>query len=550
MQLRPYQGDAVDAVWSYLFSNPGNPVVCMPTGSGKTPTICETSRRAIHQYGASGVVVLSHVKELVEQVSKTMEAFGLDASIYSAGLKQRSTEGKVVCASIQSVFKKAAEFGPRKLVIIDECHRVSKESQSMYGQFLSELATINERLRVVGFSATPYRLDSGPICSKSGLFSHICYEAKIPDLIEQGYLCPLTNRPTQVNFDTSGVKIRGGEFVESDLQAIYEDNALTFAACEEIAQACADRKKVIVFCTGVDHARMVAKVIGSLTGEIAETITGDTLPLERDGIIRNFRDGDLRWLTNCDVLTTGFDAPNIDCVAVLRATMSPGLFAQMAGRGFRLAPSKKNCLLLDYGNNLRRHGPLDAIGYGRESSRAARNNGGPTKICPSCNDDVPAGVKSCPECGFDFPPPEPKYEASADTSSNLLAKAEEFKVVDWHFFRHEKRNDPDAPNTLRVEYQIEGDIGMTIPEWVCFDHPEDSYAFKKALQWWDKHCLVAMAPQEEDRDLIDTVIASQEILTMPDSITAKQDGKFWKIIGRNVVQHKLLNEISLDDVPF
>ena len=119
------------------------------------------------------------------------------------------------------------------------------------------------------------------------------------------------------------------------------------------------------------------------------------------------------------------------------------------------------------------------------------------------------------------------------------------KKVFW-----DRSNDPDAPNTLRVEYQIEGDIGMTIPEWVCFDHPEDSYAFKKALQWWDKHCLVAMAPQEEDRDLIDTVIASQEILTMPDSITAKQDGKFWKIIGRNVVQHKLLNEISLDDVPF
>ncbi len=199
----------------------------------------------------------------------------------------------------------------------------------MYGQFINDLRTITPKLRIVGLSATPYRLDSGHVCSKTGLFNKVCYEANLKRLIAEGYLSNITNKPTATEYDTSGLHLRGGEFIQQEMEGLFGDLYKTKLAVSEIVSAFADRKSIIVFCSGVGHAYTVAEEIRKATGQDVGVVEGGTLELERARAIADFKSGRLRWLVNMDVLTTGFDAPNIDGIAVLRATMSPGLFCRL-----------------------------------------------------------------------------------------------------------------------------------------------------------------------------------------------------------------------------
>jgi DNA repair protein RadD len=191
-------------------------------------------------------------------------------------------------------------------------------------------------------TATPFRTGEGPICGRKKLFQRICFEAFTGDLIKEGFLCEITNKPSDQQIDTSSAKMRGGEFVESDLQRIFGGDDTVLEACREIVDKCQDRRSILVFSSGVLHAENVADRLRALTHEDVGVVTGDTFPMERANLLKRFRDGDLRWLVNCDVLTTGFDAPCIDAIAILRATLSPGLFAQMVGRGLRKHESKTN----------------------------------------------------------------------------------------------------------------------------------------------------------------------------------------------------------------
>jgi DNA repair protein RadD len=193
-----------------------------------------------------------------------------------------------------------------------------------------------------------------------------------------------------------------------------------------------------------------------------------------------------------NVLTTGFDAPNIDCVAMLRPTLSPGLYYQMVGRGFRLCEGKKDCLVLDFGGNILRHGPVDAIRIKEPGS----NGGGeaPAKECPRCHSVIALGYQICPDCGFEFPVPERQsHDAKASTASILSDEVTvaEYPVRSVSYSVHTKRDaQADAPRTMRVEYQT----GYTEwrSEWVCFEHT--GWARKKAELWW-KHRSNALVPE-------------------------------------------------------
>lgn len=192
-------------------------------------------------------------------------------------------------------------------------------------------------------------------------------------------------------------------------------------------------------------------------------VTGETFSMLRDQYLQDFANGSLRWLVNCDVLTTGFDAPCIDCIAILRATMSPGLFAQIVGRGLRTHPSKSDCLILDFGENIARHGSLDDRNYGRAAvvQRAGKTKAEPSEVngrgkeCPNCGIDVAVNVRACPGCNFFFPV---SHSAQADHDSKLtgappVPDPEEWTVegVGWSLWN--KKGDPEAPPTLRVDYK-------------------------------------------------------------------------------------------------
>lgn len=464
--LRNYQSESCTAAWDYLCRNAGNPVIVLPTGAGKSLVIAELCRAAVQQFSGR-VMVLAHRKELLEQNAekiKSLLPLGITCGLYSAGLRRFAMDDSIICAGIQSVYKKAADFGRRHLVIIDEVHLVPDDNEGMYRKFINDLAELNPRLKIIGLTATPYRTSTGTICGPEKLFNGVCYSAKIPALIADGFLCPVTTTTTKELYDTANLHIRGGEFIASEVESLFDDDGKTREACVEIVEKCHGRKSILVFSSGVQHAEHIAKIIESFTGEQCGTVTGNTTPLERAATLAAFKEQRLRWLVNVDVLTTGYDAPCVDAIAVLRATQSPGLFAQICGRGFRLHPFKQDCLIVDYGNNIKRHGPIDSDSYGQKSFSKPREiessnePGEGKKQCPACECWVAAATKVCPgdeekgtPCGWLFS----KIDARADSQSQILAKPEKWKVISMHLSRHRKRSSVEgAPDTLRVSYQV------------------------------------------------------------------------------------------------
>ena len=531
---RYYQSGANAAVWKYLCEEPGkNPLVILPTGAGKSLVIALLIEQA-RKFGGR-VIVLQHRKELIEQNAAELRELmpGVDVGIYSAGLKSRQTSHDVLMAGIQSIYKKADDIGERHVVIIDEAHLVSQDDESMYGQFLAEVRVLNPKCRVTGLTATPFRTGEGPLCGKKKLFQFPVYEAFTGDLIEQGFLCPITNKPADAEVDTEGIKTRGGEFIESDMQAVFMivDNVLM--ACKESIAKCHDRKSILIFASGVRHAEDVARILEEKTGERVGLVTGETLAIERAGILADFKTQSLRWLVNCDVLTTGFNAKCVDAIAIMRATMSPGLFCQMVGRGLRLHPSKVNTLILDFGENIKRHGSIDDKNFGRASeekrgqaARAASLNGR-GKPCPACRLDVPANAREC-ECGFIFPV---NHQGASDGSSQLTGQTppEVLEVVSVVWGKHTKRHDPDAPPTLRIDYEcqpVDSESGLMtnkVSEWVCIEH--EGFARVKACLWWQARSI-AEVPDNVDDALS---LLNRGAARMASQLTTTKDGKYTRI---------------------
>jgi len=482
--LRPYQRDAVDAVWRHIASSETNPAVVLPTGSGKTHVIAELCRDAVQKWNGR-VVVLAHVKELLEQAAGKLRAVAPDlpVGVFSAGLGRRDLGYAVTLAGIQSVYQRAHDLGPLDLVIVDEAHLIPPEGEGMYRRFLADARDLCEHQRVIGLTATPYRMKTGAICSADSVLHEVCFEAGVRELIVQGYLCPLKSRAGKATADTSDIHVRGGEFVAGELEDRMDEDALVEAACAEIVAATDDRRAVLIFCSGVRHGEHVTRVLRERHGIECGFVEGGTPTKERDALIGRFKSGGLKYLANVNVLTTGFDAPNVDCVAMLRPTMSPGLYYQMVGRGFRMAEGKPDCLVLDFGGNVLRHGPVDAI-------RLADTNGppgeAPAKQCPKCDALIHAAYAVCPECGHVFPPRELKHQASASDAAVISGddaptRTEE-RVAETTYHVHYKGHDPMATPTMRVEYRV--GFNRWVREWVCFEHPEGGYARRKAEQWW------------------------------------------------------------------
>jgi DNA repair protein RadD len=392
------------------------------------------------------------------------------------------------------------------------------------------LRAANPKLRLVGLTATPFRTGEGSLCGEDRLFQRIAYNAEIKPLIDAGYLSPVTSKPVDAEQDTSKLHTRNGEFVPREVQDLFDQTAVTKAAVAEIIAKTAQRRSILVFAASVNHAQHVADEIAQQTGEDVGIVTGETSPLERASTLKRFQNSWLRWLINVDVLTTGFDAPNIDAIAVLRATQSPGLFAQICGRGFRLFPGKKDCLVLDFGQNIKRHGPLDATDYGLRQPKRGGNGESdgeaPSKICPNCNEPNALTAREC-ECGLAFPPPPPRHEAGAG-NDEILAANEPPRVweCDGPINACLWTNRKTGSRTLRVDYDVQaagGNMRDVISEWVCLEH--DGYAGTKAQQWWAKRCAIPAESIEHACELWEA-----GAVALPRQITTKKDGRWQRIV--------------------
>ena len=505
MQLRYYQSEAAAAAMDYLKRQAGNPVVILPTGSGKTPLVASIVETAINEH-AGRVLVVSHSKEILGQACDTIKRFApsIDVGVYSAGLGKRELENDCLICGIQSIHKRAHDVGRRHLIIVDEAHLIPPTAGTMYRNFIDKMSELNPRLKVLGLTATAYRTTTGRIYGKGELFNGVCYEAPIGKLIDEGYLTPISNQATATSISTEGMTRRAGEFTADSLAFACDKDAVVRPACAEVLKLASDRQSILVFGVSVSHVERIVETFREM-GEHAEYITGDTPSLMRANIIERFKDGSLRVLVNCQVLTTGFDATRVDCVAVMRPTCSPGLFYQMVGRGLRLHDDKPDCLLLDYGGNIKRHGSLDDPTYGHQSYRGNGGGDAPLKTCPSCDEQSPISARQC-DCGWEFPPSSmPRHDDTADTESTVLGKPAEpewhtVEKIEWaqHFKRTWKKGDP---TTLRVDYHWEGQSLTDRPfsEWICIEH--SGWVREKAEAWWQARTL-AECPRRVD-DAID-----------------------------------------------
>jgi DNA repair protein RadD len=261
LTLRPYQRAAIDAIYDYFGGKAGHPLVVIPTAGGKSLVMASFIREVLEQWPDQRILIVTHVRELIAQ--NYAELIGLwpqaPAGIYSAGLGRRDLAARILFAGIQSIHGKAYGVQQCDLVLIDEAHLIPRASDTMYRRFLNTLTRINPQLKVIGFTATPYRLDSGLLHQGAdALFTDIAFEVSVRELIDDGYLCPLISKSPVTRLDVSGVGSRGGEFIPGPLQDAVDRDAITRSAVDEMVAYGQDRRSWLAFCSGVSHAGHVA----------------------------------------------------------------------------------------------------------------------------------------------------------------------------------------------------------------------------------------------------------------------------------------------------
>jgi len=489
--LRPYQQAAVESVFRYFENHAGNPVVAMPTGTGKALLVAEIIRRVM-AYPSQRVLMLTHVKELLQQNAEKLLAMWNAAplGIYSAGLGMREVR-PITFAGVASAWKKPELFGKVDLCIVDECHLVSDKQGSMYQKLFDALRATNPLLKIIGLSATPYRLKGGML-TEGGLFTDICFDntrsGDFLQLIKDGFLAMLVPKATSETLDVSGVRMSGGDFVQHALQAAVDREAVTRAALDETVPAAA----------------------------VHSQISND----ERARILDSFKAGRIRAVVNNNVLTTGFDFPGIDCIIMLRPTASPGLWVQMLGRGTRPAPGKENCLVLDFAANTRRLGPVNDPILPKRKGKGG--GAAPVRECPECACYCHASARVCPFCGFEFPR-KVNFGAVAAGEALIIDSAPVVTSFAVHFVTYAKHRPRDKakPPSLKVSYQC----GMRVfAEWVCFEHK--GFALRKALAWWTDRNGDKPFPET-----IDEALTRVDDLFRPTRIKVWTNKKFPEIIS-------------------
>lgn len=465
--LRPYQSKAIEALFKFKEDKPNEScVIVIPTGGGKTLVMAEIINRYFSGNPNCRGMILSHVKELLEQSEKTCsrmaESTGIplgDIGVYSSGMKRKECK-RLTIAGIQSIHRKADFFGKLDFVLIDECHLISTNAETMYRRFLASVRMKNNDVSIIGLTATPYRLQSGLIFGPGKTFDNCCYAVGVKELIDGGYLSPIITTGYKDNLDLKKVRVRGGEYFASDLDSVMEDEGRVDTAVKETIQKANGRKSILVFGSSILHAEMILKKLKSNGETKAEMLTGETQTVIRDFKISQFRNGNLRWLVNVGVLTTGFDAPGTDCVVVMRPTLSRGLWYQMAGRGFRLSPGKENCLILDFGENALRHGCIDHF----EVDEAGEDKPSPrVKKCKACGLIHRVSIPICPSCGYFQPRVErdivPKALSSTQSDGEVIGgmRVRGFQIVSTKYFVYRKH--PGADPLIQEKHTtLQGDV--------------------------------------------------------------------------------------------
>lgn len=508
-QPRDYQLHAINAPFEY-FSNPPvrlpdeskefNPLIVMPTGTGKSWVVGGICIEALGMYAPTRILMLTDTKELVKQNYEKLKEMWSDApvGIYCDGLDRKQLHYPLTFGTIASIINVAEQLGFIDLLLVDEAHKISPDDESMYRTLINVLKRTNPLLKVIGLTATPFRMKQGMLTNgTNALFTDIIVDMSNLEcynwFFEQGYLLPPIPRPTKIEYDASKVRIKGGEYDQKSMQEEVDNKKKNEAVVLELLEHGVNRHCGMVFAGGVDHCKHLLEIFeyyvpGKATWVASRGMSGKT----RDANIEAYKNGEYKWMINNGILTTGFDYPAIDIMGVARLILSPGLWGQMLGRGTRplympgfdlstqlgrlasiAASPKQNCMVLDFGQNATRLGMINALRVPEPPERK-RKGDAPIRICDSCGCYNHASARACWACQFEFPRYLKIEESSATTKlvagvnsttpPKQLPQYIEMPVDHVTFDRHTKRNTPDS---IKVTYHCGRKF---INEWICLDH--------------------------------------------------------------------------------
>ena len=524
LTLRPYQKKTLSDLYTWFANgNTGHPCIVLPTGSGKSIIIAEFCKDTLKNWPGQKILILTHAKELIEQdVDKIIKLWpGAPVGIYSAGVGRKELDNPITVAGIQSIRNRALEVGHVDIALVDEAHLINHRKEGSYRKFLHELKEINPALRVIGLTATPFRLGHGLITDKPAIFDDLIEPVSIEELVRDGYLAPLRSKVTGLRLSVDGVQKRGGEYIESQLQKAVNTKNQNYRVIDEVIKLAGDRKAWLFFCTGVKHAQTMADILCEF-GIPANCVTGKTHKKEREFILDAFKRGEIRAVTNANVLITGFDYPDIDLIAFCRPTLSPGLYMQMAGRGMRIKSHTDHCLVLDFAGVVQTHGPVTNV---QPPSKKSTGSGEcPVKICPECDELVHLSVRVCPSCGHKFPPPKPKPLRLHD--DDIMGRPTEFFVRAWQWDVEISRAGKEMATITYFGADL---LKKNIKEYLCLNH--GGYASQKALKILAEMVMATGADVQNPHDL-EEVVSKMNQTSPPKKIIKKKSGKFDEVVSR------------------
>lgn len=544
-KLRDYQERALTELDDWLRKNPdGNPVVDMAVGAGKSIVIAEFCRRAIEQYPSTRIVMCVASKELCEQNAEKIKAIWHDAptGICSASLNSQDFDSQIIFATIGSIAKYAHKLGTVHLLLVDECHNINPNNSGQYRGFIDDVKKYgNPHLCVIGFTGTPFRGDGVWLWQGTDpLFAGTATRVSMDELLVQGFLAPLVvERATPQLIDSSQVRVSGGDYVIKELDAIVNTKDVIRSTVDDIfSRAHIGRNKWLIFCVTIAHAEAVLAEIRSRKKITASLVTSKTPNRLREAILNDYKAPTgshpdvIDCLVNVACLTTGFDAPETDLIALLRPTKSPVLYVQIAGRGMRIANGKKDCLWLDYTSTTADLGAVNKI-KGRNKRVSSDIGQAPMKNCEDCGNPNHISALECIECGHAFP--EPEYTDPHETTAGNLSPIElgepEIREPEWVKISHvayaKHKAKAGKKPTMRVDY-YPNMFDEPISEWVCIEH--QGYALTKATEWWSNNAGRGHTIPFTVDDALELIHSDVSPIRQPIAILAQIDKNGYNVI--------------------
>lgn len=574
-QLRAYQQEAVDCTVKHFQTTKDPAVIVLPTGAGKSLVIAKLA-----QVAKGRVLALAHVKELVEQNHSKFISYQLEAGIFSAGLNKKQISQKVIFGSIQSVARANDDFFKDfNLLIIDECHRFCSSEETQYGSVVDKLKRSNPNICIVGLTATPYRLGTGWIyqvnsfnvqqTKEERFFKKCVYELSIKYMIKHKYLSPPVKIDIPVtSYDFSELTESGRMYTLSEVEKVLtKQKRLTPLIVKNIVDITEkyQRNGVMIFSSTIKHAQ---EILTYLPENQAKIIIGDTESIERDHIIGQFKKKEFKYLVNVSVLTTGFDAPHVDVIAILRPTESISLYQQIIGRGLRLHKEKQDCYILDYtgiGHDIyapqitdkrpsqeseivqvscpqcdfENHfwGKMSEDGevlehYGRKCKGAIYNENDNSyhpcnylfrfKICPNCQSKNDISARSCEVCQSILIDADSKLKQARLSKNAHILKPDSIEV--------NKKQDKSGNSFLEVKYYDFDAKYLSEAHYL-----NNSTALKKFnVNFLRSH--MKKPELSSHFETIDDVVSYQKLLRKPAYVIARKQGKFWRITEKVFIE--------------